>query len=203
MFVFSWIIVLLILLLVSASISAAEIGITSLSKYRVKKLIVQYPKLSKSLFSWLKQPYYLLTIILTINVIADMLTSFFATDLLTHVFYMVNRNIVEFFSWFITCFTLLVFGEVWDEYDIREKTIAKLAYNKYIVQVYEYVATLNDELKINIPQGDYTTVNGWILNLFGRIPQVGETIDWNGYKIEIDDADFRRVNRIVLEKCTT
>ncbi|MDR1522612.1 MAG: hemolysin family protein [Endomicrobium sp.] len=112
MFVFSWIIILVVLLFLSACISAAEIGITSLSKYRLKKLIVQFPKLSKSLFSWLKQPHYLLTIILTINVVVDMLTSFFSTDLLIHVFYMVNRNIVEIFSWIVTSFVILVFGEI-------------------------------------------------------------------------------------------
>lgn len=141
MFVFSWIIVLLILLLLSACISAAEIGITSLSKYRVKKLIVQYPKLSKSLFSWLKQPYYLLTIILTINVIADMLTSFFSTDLLTHIFYMVNRNVVEIFSWFITSFVLLVFGE------IVPKVYARLNSEKVTLKAVPILSRLENLLK--------------------------------------------------------
>jgi CBS domain containing-hemolysin-like protein len=112
MFVFSWIIILLVLLFLSACISAAEIGITSLSRYRLKKLIVQFPKLSQSLFGWLKQPYYLLTIILTINLVVDMLTSFFSTGLLIHVFYMVNRNVVEIFSWIVTSFVILVFCEI-------------------------------------------------------------------------------------------
>lgn len=96
-----------------------------------------------------------------------------------------------------------IVGEVWDEYDIREKTILKIAHNKYMIQAYESIFVLNDELKINIPVGDYTTVNGWVLDLFGKIPQVGERIDWNDYKIEIDDADLKKVNRIVLQKCTT
>jgi CBS domain containing-hemolysin-like protein len=141
MFVFSWIIVLLILLLLSAYISAAEIGITSLSKYRVKKLIVQYPGLSKSLFSWLKQPYYFLTIILTINVIADMLTSFFSTDLLKHIFYMVNRNIIEIFSWFITSFVLLVFGE------IVPKIYARLNSEKVTLKAVPILSGLENLLK--------------------------------------------------------
>ncbi|MDR3256957.1 MAG: CNNM domain-containing protein [Endomicrobium sp.] len=112
MFVFSGLTILFLLLLLSAWISAAEIGITSLSKYRVKKLIVQTPKLSKSLLLWLEHPYYLLTIILTINVIADMLMSFLSTFFMTSIFYMVNRHIVEVFVWIITSFTLLIFGEI-------------------------------------------------------------------------------------------
>ncbi|MDR1522613.1 MAG: hemolysin family protein [Endomicrobium sp.] len=96
-----------------------------------------------------------------------------------------------------------IVGEVWDEYDIREKTILKIAHNKYMIQAYESISVLNDELKMNIPEGDYTTVNGWVLDLFGEIPQIGEKIDWNDYKIEIKYADLKKVNRIVLQKCTT
>jgi Mg2+/Co2+ transporter CorB len=60
MFIFFFLIILFFLLFLSAWISAAEIGITSLSKYRIKKLIAQTPKLSKSLSLWLEQPHYLL-----------------------------------------------------------------------------------------------------------------------------------------------
>ncbi|MDR2066490.1 MAG: hemolysin family protein [Endomicrobium sp.] len=141
MFVFSWVIVLLVLIFLSACISAAEIGITSLSRYRIKKLIVQSPKLSKSLFGWLKQPYYLLTIILTINVIADMLTSFVSTDLLTRVFFMINRNVVEVFSWIITSFVLLVFGE------IAPKIYARLNSEKVTLKAVPILSKLENLLK--------------------------------------------------------
>lgn len=112
MFNFIGLIFLVILIFISAWISAAEIGITSLTKYRVKKLIAQTPKLADSLLSWLKSPYYLLTLILTINVIADMLVSFVSTSVMTGVFYMVNRHIVEAAAWALTSFTLLILGEI-------------------------------------------------------------------------------------------
>ncbi|OEG69497.1 hypothetical protein ATZ36_09190 [Candidatus Endomicrobiellum trichonymphae] len=95
MFVLLTLTALFLLLLLSTWISAAEIGITSLSNYRVKKLIVQTPKLSKVLLLWLKHLYYLLTIILTVNVIADVLISFLSASLMTSVPYMVNRYVVE------------------------------------------------------------------------------------------------------------
>jgi len=112
MLVFLCLIILSLLLVLSAWISAAEIGITSLSKYRVKKLIAQTPKLSESLLSWLEQPHYLLTIILAANVIVDMLASFLSTFVMTSVFCMVNRNIVELLAWILTSFTILIFGEI-------------------------------------------------------------------------------------------
>jgi CBS domain containing-hemolysin-like protein len=103
---------LLFFLMVSTWISAAEIGITSLSKYREKKLIAQNPKLSGSLAEWLKSPYYLLTVILTVNVIADMLISYLSAYVMTGAFTMINSHIVELAAWALTSFTVLIIGEI-------------------------------------------------------------------------------------------
>ncbi|MCL2485945.1 MAG: hemolysin family protein [Endomicrobia bacterium] len=105
-------IALVFLVIIAAWTSAAEIGITSLSKYRVKKLIAQVPKLSASLSSWLKSPYYLLTVLLTVSVITDMLISFLSTLVMTDVFSMVNRHVMEAVAWVMTSFVLLVIGEI-------------------------------------------------------------------------------------------
>jgi CBS domain containing-hemolysin-like protein len=101
-----------VLLSVSAWISAAEIGLTSLSNYKIKKIMVQKPKILNSLTSWLKTPNYLLTVILIINVAADMFISFLSTHLMTNVFYMTNRYAVEAAAWIITSAILLIFGEM-------------------------------------------------------------------------------------------
>jgi putative hemolysin len=122
MFIFASLIALLFLLIVSAWISAAEIGITSLSKYRIKKLIVQTPMISKPLLSWLEQPYYLLTIILTVNVIADILTSFVSSYFMNTLFYMLNRNIVDIVTWIITSSIILIFGELVPKFYARENS---------------------------------------------------------------------------------
>jgi len=112
MFIFLGVISLMFLLAVSAWISAAEMGITSLSKYRVKKLIAQKPSLSKTLLMWLKTPYYLLILILTVNVIADILISFLSTSVLRDSFSMVNRHVMEIVTWALTSFVLMVIGEM-------------------------------------------------------------------------------------------
>ncbi|MDR2427786.1 MAG: hypothetical protein LBD19_02425, partial [Endomicrobium sp.] len=93
-------------------------------------------------------------------------------------------------------------GDVWDEHDFREKTIISTKGNKHIIQAYESITNVNDELNLGIPEGNYSTVNGWILEMFGRIPKDGEKINWNGYLIKIQDADSKKVKRIILKKCT-
>ena len=96
----------------ASMISGAEIGITSLTKYRVKKLMAQRPSLTPPLLLWLESPHYFLAVILIISVIADMLVSFLFTFFFTEIFYYVNRTAVEIAAWVCTSFVLLVISEI-------------------------------------------------------------------------------------------
>jgi putative hemolysin len=122
MFIFASLVALTLLLIISAWISAAEIGITSLSKYRIKKLIAQIPNLSKPLLLWIEQPYYLLTIILTVNVICDILTSFMSAYFMATLFPGVNRNIMDIVAWITTSFVILIFCELVPKFYARENS---------------------------------------------------------------------------------
>ncbi len=93
-----------------------------------------------------------------------------------------------------------IVGEVWDEYDMKEKNIMPYGDNSYLIQAHESILNLNEELNLNIPEEDYSTVNGWVLELFGSIPVTGERIKWENYEIEIQDSDEKKVNRIILRK---
>jgi len=112
MFIFLGFILLIFFLMLSAFWSASEIALNSLSKYRVKKLIVLKKTLAKPLLRWLNSPYYLLTVILTGNVFSDMMVSFLSGWLAVTIFVAVNRNIVEFVTWLAATFVVLIVGEI-------------------------------------------------------------------------------------------
>jgi putative hemolysin len=98
-----------------------------------------------------------------------------------------------------------IVGEVWDEYDesdMNEKTVVAMRDGAYLVQACEAISDLNDKLNLNIPDEDYTTVNGWVLEIFGGIPKNGEKMKWENFEIEIQDADEKKVNRIILRQIT-
>jgi CBS domain containing-hemolysin-like protein len=98
-----------------------------------------------------------------------------------------------------------IVGEVWDEYDksdMNEKTVVALRDGSYLVQALEAISDLNDKLNLDIPDEDYITVNGWVLEIFGRIPKNGEKAKWENFEIEIQDADEKKVNRIILRQVT-
>jgi putative hemolysin len=47
---------------------------------------------------------------------------------------------------------------------------------------------------------DYHTAAGMTIAQFGRIPNVGEHFDWNGWRIEIVDLDGPRVDKLLLQR---
>ena len=66
----------------------------------------------------------------------------------------------------------------------------------------------NDDLSellggVALPDGDeadYNTIAGLVIEQFGRIPHVGEHLDWAGWRIEVVDLDGARIDKLLLQK---
>jgi putative hemolysin len=66
----------------------------------------------------------------------------------------------------------------------------------------------NDDLSellggVALPDGDeadYNTIAGMVIDRFGRIPHVGEHLDWAGWRIEVVDLDGARIDKLLLQK---
>lgn len=56
---------------------------------------------------------------------------------------------------------------------------------------------------VALPDGedaDYHTLAGMCIEHFGRIPHVGESFDWAGWRIEIVDLDGARIDKLLLRR---
>ncbi len=66
----------------------------------------------------------------------------------------------------------------------------------------------NDDLRellggVALPDGDeadYNTIAGLVIEHFGRIPHVGEYLDWAGWRIEVVDLDGARIDKLLVQK---
>ena len=47
---------------------------------------------------------------------------------------------------------------------------------------------------------DYSTLGGFMLHQFGRIPKEGDTLPWGGWQFEIIDMDRQRIDKILAKK---
>jgi len=91
-----------------------------------------------------------------------------------------------------------IVGEVWDEYDEKDQNIVKLKSNKYLISASESIADVNDNLNLTIPEGQFSTINGWVLEHLGHIPKRREKFIWNNLEVEINSVDEKKVKKIIL-----
>ncbi len=69
-----------------------------------------------------------------------------------------------------------IVGEIFDESDIPEKDIIVEEDGNIVVDGGVLVSDLNSRFQLNIPEGDYDTIAGFIYTSLGRIPRPGDQI---------------------------
>jgi putative hemolysin len=64
----------------------------------------------------------------------------------------------------------------------------------------ETLVEIIEDFSIDFEKIDYSTVAGFVFNQINKIPQVGDTIDYMAYKIEIVDMDGNRIDKVLVTK---
>lgn len=90
-------------------------------------------------------------------------------------------------------------GEIWDEHDTVVEPFVKIADNKYRVRS---TADLDDmfalfEMEADI---DHSTVGGWVVEEFGKIPRVGDEFTFGPLEVCVSKRDPRRVTEVIVTK---
>lgn len=93
-----------------------------------------------------------------------------------------------------------IVGDIADEHEEEETTIVDLGDGTFLVSGLVRVDELEDTLRADLKGGDYETVAGLIFTTLGRVPKVGEIVNKNGYRFEVDRADRRRIYRVKVAK---
>jgi putative hemolysin len=93
-----------------------------------------------------------------------------------------------------------IVGPVGDELAEVEKEYEVI--NEYTFQIDGgmRIEEANQEMELGIPEGEYETVAGFVLNLLGRIPKIGEQLRYRGLKIVITKMRGVKIDEILLTK---
>jgi putative hemolysin len=91
-----------------------------------------------------------------------------------------------------------VIGEIRDEYDSQElSTTRRLAGGSIEVDGLLNLGDFAEETGVELPEGPYETVAGYVVSELGRLPQAGDRITTeHGYLLEVARLDGRRVDRV-------
>lgn len=90
-----------------------------------------------------------------------------------------------------------IVGEIFDEYDRpgEEAEIRRLKSGDLLVSGGILVGDLNRRTSLELPEGEYDTLAGFVIHLLGRIPHQGEIVDSQGAVFRIERVEQ---NRIIL-----
>jgi CBS domain containing-hemolysin-like protein len=90
-------------------------------------------------------------------------------------------------------------GDIVDEFDVEEPTVEALADGSVMVNAGYSVDDADELLGADLPQGPWDTVGGLMLDLIGRVPNAGDSVEVDGFRLTALDVRGRRIGRIRIE----
>jgi len=91
-------------------------------------------------------------------------------------------------------------GEIRDEYDIEAEPVVREDDDSYVFSAKVGIGDMAERLGLEIEDGDFETVGGFVLSRVGRVPAVGERFDIDGLDVEILEAERRRIHKIRVRR---
>jgi CBS domain containing-hemolysin-like protein len=91
-------------------------------------------------------------------------------------------------------------GDLSDEFDEDEEpTIVKIRPGRWLVDGQTHVDRVEEALGLEIPEGEYVTFAGYILDLAGEIPTAGSSYSQGDWSFRVQSVSKRRISEIVAE----
>lgn len=90
-------------------------------------------------------------------------------------------------------------GEIWDEHDTVVEPFVQISEKKYKVRS---TADLDDMFALfdMVEDIDHSTVGGWVVEEFGKIPRVGDEFTFGPLHVCVSKRDPRRVTEVIVTK---
>jgi putative hemolysin len=89
-------------------------------------------------------------------------------------------------------------GEIHDEYDLAPEQLAVGARPSEVDGLLN-LADFAERAGLALPPGPYETVGGFLMARLGKVPQVGEAVALDGWRLVVSEVDGRRVARVTLQ----
>ena len=91
-------------------------------------------------------------------------------------------------------------GEINDETDVTEETITRVSRNELIASGDADLREINHFFNSALPQLEHRSLNGYLLEELGTVPEAGEVIDRDGITIEVLESTDTQVTRARLKR---
>jgi putative hemolysin len=91
-------------------------------------------------------------------------------------------------------------GDLHDEYDRSPSpAIVRIDARRHLVDGSTSVDDVRDDLGCPIPDGEYVTIGGFLLDALERIPEEGAVLERDGWTYRVARMEGRRIAKVVVE----
>jgi CBS domain containing-hemolysin-like protein len=92
-----------------------------------------------------------------------------------------------------------IVGEIDDEYDVLTPSLSRrLPSGSFVLSGGLHPDEVRDAAGLQLPEGEFETLAGFVLEQLGHLPSAGESFDYRGWQVVVDEMDKRRVARVRL-----
>ena len=95
-----------------------------------------------------------------------------------------------------------IVGNIQDEFDDEDDEIEQLSDNHFSIEGLSPIDEVEELLDIELPDGEYDTIAGYLISVLGRIPDKDEhpTVEYGGFTFTVEEMDERRIVRLSAER---
>ena len=90
-------------------------------------------------------------------------------------------------------------GEIVDEFDVEEPTVEQNPDGSVVLSGRYAVDDADELLGAELPHGAWDTVGGLMLDVAGRVPDVGDSVEVDGFRLTALEVRGRRIGRVRIE----
>ncbi|MHC9539427.1 MAG: hemolysin family protein [Vulcanimicrobiota bacterium] len=93
-----------------------------------------------------------------------------------------------------------IVGDIEDEFDINPPRFKKISDDEYIVDAKMTIYDIKEQLNIVLPEGDYQTLGGFVINLVENIPSLGDVVEYGGYEFIVEKTEGYKLSLIRIKQ---
>jgi CBS domain containing-hemolysin-like protein len=93
-------------------------------------------------------------------------------------------------------------GEIRDEHDEAESEVQKVTDGRFLAPGSLRVHEVSDAVGLELPEGDYETIAGFLMDRLQRIPKSRDEVTHDGWTIRVTSTHRRRVVQVQVERVT-
>ncbi len=97
----------------------------------------------------------------------------------------------------------VIVGQVDEERDEEAEEYSEIDESTYRLNASMTIISANERLNLDLPEGDYQTVAGFILDQLGYIPEAGEILEYGSLTLTVRSMNGVRIEEVLAQRVPT